>query len=124
MGPYNPYGGTQSQGGMAGYGASPNQGYPGPPSAMPAVPGYGGWPAAGGLPPGWESKMEPSGRTVYIDHNTKVRLEAVHVATIHYDYRYSHVTFWRAAYCSFFRWHIVAIDAYLSLLRRVRKWST
>lgn len=25
-----------------------------------------------GLPPGWEAKMEPDGRMLYIDHNTKV----------------------------------------------------
>lgn len=26
------------------------------------------------LPPGWEMKMEPDGRMLYIDHNTKVGL--------------------------------------------------
>lgn len=26
-----------------------------------------------GLPPGWEAKMEPDGRILYIDHTTKVR---------------------------------------------------
>lgn len=26
-----------------------------------------------GLPPGWEMKMEPDGRMLYIDHTTKVR---------------------------------------------------
>lgn len=67
---YNPYVGAQPQG----YGVPPNQGYPGPPTTTPTVPGYGGWPAAGVLPPGWDSKVEPDGRTVYIDHNTKVWL--------------------------------------------------
>eukprot|EP00904_Undaria_pinnatifida_P010730 jgi/Undpi1/6788/HiC_scaffold_21.g09265.m1 len=64
---YNAYSG--------GFGAPPTTGYPAPPTDIPTVqgmPGYGGWPVSGGLPPGWESKVEPNGRTVYIDHNTKV----------------------------------------------------
>lgn len=80
MGPPPPsaytHGSTQPQGAMAGYGAPPTQGYPGPPITMPNMAGYGGWPAAEGLPPGWESKVEPNGRTVYIDHNTKVCVSA------------------------------------------------
>lgn len=66
---YNAYSG--------GFGAPSTTGYPAPPTDIPTVqgmPGYGGWPVSGGLPPGWESKVEPNGRTVYIDHNTKVRL--------------------------------------------------
>lgn len=73
--PHNMYNGLPQQAGaagMAGYGAPQPQGYSGPAITIPAMPGYGGLPTTGGLPPGWESRVEPDGRTVYIDHNTKV----------------------------------------------------
>ena len=70
--PSKMFNGPQQQGVMPGYGAPLLQGYPGHQTGM-QMPGFGG------LPPGWESKVLPNGRTVYIDHNTQVcRLPTVH----------------------------------------------
>ena len=72
---HNMYNDLQQQAsiaGVAGYGAPQPQGYSGPASTLPAMPGYGGLPTTGALPPGWESRVEPDGRTVYINHNSKV----------------------------------------------------
>ncbi|CAM9144310.1 unnamed protein product [Ectocarpus sp. 4 AP-2014] len=57
---------------------TPNNGYGGgaPPLQQPgyAAPTYAAHMAGGPtLPPGWEMKMEPDGRMLYIDHNTKAR---------------------------------------------------
>ncbi|CAM9493458.1 unnamed protein product [Ectocarpus fasciculatus] len=54
----------------------PNNGYGvgAPPLQQPgyAAPTYAAHMGGGGaLPPGWEMKMEPDGRMLYIDHNTK-----------------------------------------------------
>lgn len=43
---------------------------------------YGGATADRAVPPGWEMKMEPDGRILYIDHNTKVGLSLPLIVTL------------------------------------------
>eukprot|EP00903_Cladosiphon_okamuranus_P005760 g5711.t1 len=70
----NMYGGSAPPLQQAGF-VSPQPGYAPQQMGMGNTPPmYGGGTADGGiaaLPPGWEMKMEPDGRMLYIDHNTK-----------------------------------------------------
>lgn len=71
---YQTFGGCSPPGSPGGYGIPPGQGYQGAPPPMQGMPGYGGGGGGGNvLPPGWEMRTDPNGRTMYVDHNTKVR---------------------------------------------------